>query len=117
MKIAISQKRLYMNNIDKNYKMIEASVLEAKDRADLLVFSELALTNHIFGQRLIDSKTLIDYHDKVIELSHKIPIVWGHYDDDLKSSIYYAKDGNVIEYGDEYHPLELSYKTWCLLYQ
>ena len=33
MKIAISQKRLYMNNIDKNYKMIEASVLEAKDRA------------------------------------------------------------------------------------
>ena len=115
MKIAISQKRLYMNNIDKNYKMIEASVLEAKDRADLLVFSELALTNHIFGQRLIDSKTLIDYHDKVIELSHKIPIVWGHYDDDLKSSIYYAKDGKVVEYGDEYHPFRIELQDMVLV--
>ena len=101
MRIAISQKRLYMNQPEKNFELLKQDVLESKGKADLIVFSELALSSALYGHRLVNDaliKLLLEKQKEVIKLSKHIPIVFGNImivGDQYYNALFYAKMENL----------------------
>lgn len=117
MRIAISQKRLYMNQPEKNFELLKQDVLESKGKADLIVFSELALSSALYGHRLVNDaliKLLLEKQKEVIKLSKHIPIVFGNImivGDQYYNALFYAKDGKLEAYGFEEEPFDFKLKN------
>lgn len=114
MKIAISQKRLYMNNPQKNFDLLKADVNKAIGKADLIVFSELSLSSTLIGDRIVNDtllNTLSKLQKQVIKLSQDIPIVWGNLHQmqgEAFNALFYAKEGQLESYGFEDEPFEFT---------
>ena len=49
MKIALSQKRVFMNNPKKNFEYLKREIEKAIGKADLVVFGELSLSGALYG--------------------------------------------------------------------
>lgn len=122
MKIALSQKRVFMNNPKKNFEYLKRDIEKAIGKADLVVFGELSLSGALYGERQVNQAiidTLLKYQKEVIALSKEIPIVWGNIfqaQDTYINTLFYAKKGKLVAYAFEDEPLEVKLKNKTLVF-
>jgi len=122
MKIALSQKRVFMNNPKKNFEYLKRDIEKAIGKADLVVFGELSLSGALYGERQVNETiidTLLKYQKEVIALSKEIPIVWGNIfqaQDTYINTLFYAEKGKLVAYAFEDEPLEVKLKNKTLVF-
>ncbi|MDR2834867.1 MAG: NAD+ synthase [Bacteroidales bacterium] len=81
MKVCIAQLNYHLGNFESNFSKIKNAIIHAKEqKADLIVFSELAICGY-YPIDLLEKKTFVEncdkYLKKIIDLSNNIGIIIG----------------------------------------
>ena len=99
MKVAIVQQRIYSGNIKKNFENIKQTIETWKDKADLIVFPEMAVSGYFIGDRYTNKdleKELLELNEAIRELSQGTAVIWGSIhknESKLYNAAYFAIDG------------------------
>lgn len=103
MKIYVSQIRILSGQFEKNFNTVKDEITTAKNQeADVIVFPELSLSGTTImdewkNNSVIDE--LLDYNQKIVQLSDGITIIWGnvaHHQGELFNSGYVAQNKEII---------------------
>ena len=102
MKIALGQMRVYANNFEKNFETIQSMIVDAKGKADVIVFPELCISGAYIGDKFLEPETLesiISYNKKIAELSDGIDIIWGNItsDEEVYNTALVARNKTVTD--------------------
>ncbi len=103
MKIALGQTRIISNNPEYNFNQIQNFINQAIERnVDLVIFGELSLPGVFVSKRNLTDEyveTVLNYNQKIIELSKDIDILWGSYEKDayLYNAALYASQGKLVD--------------------
>ena len=80
--VALGQMRVIPGQPSLNFSTIQRMVKEAKhQKADLIVFPELAITGYLIGDQFLDNEWVdfaVSFNEKIKALSTDIIIVWGN---------------------------------------
>lgn len=102
MKIAIAQTRILGKHPETNFKSMVDFIDQAKGKADLIVFPEMALSGSFVSDLFLNPEFVDDvqsYNEKLALLSQDIDIIWGnlYQDQELYQAALYASSGIIQE--------------------
>lgn len=99
MKVAISQMKPYLADVEKNLKKMEENIEKAiKNEADTIVFPELSITGSLLEDAVFDVG-ICEIPEKFMEFSRKITIIFGAVEAEkgkLYNIGYCLEDGKII---------------------
>lgn len=86
LKIALGQMKVIPGNPSANFEKMKQMISQAKQKqADIIVFPEMCVGGYMLADKWCDEafcRYLINFNEKIRELSDEIGIIWGNLDSD-----------------------------------
>ena len=106
MKIAIAQMNVYAGQPEKNFSIMKEWIAKAKGaKAELIIFPEMCVSGYFLQDKYLDHyfcETLINYNDKILELSEDIGIIYGNLVYHAIANVDKGRDGRPLKSNGAY---------------
>ncbi|MEA5017163.1 MAG: NAD(+) synthase [Erysipelotrichaceae bacterium] len=106
MKIAIAQMNVYAGQPERNFNIMKEWIEKAEAaKADLIIFPEMCISGYFLQDKYLDHyfcETLIDYNDRILELSDNIGIIYGNLVYQEIANVKKGRDGRPLKSNGAY---------------
>lgn len=104
IRVALAQIKPYLGDVEKNLEIIKENIERAiSEKADLIVFPELALTGYFLKDMVAVVAKWVDrgeIPEELLEYSKKISIIFGGVEEtkehNFYNSVFYLEDGKLL---------------------
>ncbi len=106
MKIAVAQMNVYAGQPERNFNIMKEWIAKAKEaKAELIIFPEMCVSGYFLQDKYLDHyfcETLINYNDKILELSEDIGIIYGNLVYHAIANVDKGRDGRPLKSNGAY---------------